>query len=260
MIRVSRPFLIAMLAVVGIFAAMPARAQSGDLLVFAAASLQNALDDVNAAWQREAGKKAVISYAASSTLAQQIEQGAPAQVFISADEDWMNYLAARNLIRGDTRRDLLGNSLVMVAERTSSCPPLSLGRETDLKLLLRGGKLAMADVNAVPAGKYGKAALESLGLWSGVSGQVAQAENVRAALLLVSRGEAPLGVVYATDAAADSNVRIVAQFPQSSYPPIRYPVALTTNARSPDAAAFVAFLSSVTAKPLLEKQGFRVFR
>jgi molybdate transport system substrate-binding protein len=245
---------------VAALATAPARAQGGDVLVFAASSLQNALDDINAAWQREAGRKAVISYAASSTLAQQIAQGAPAQVFISADDDWMNYLAVRNLIRADTRRDLLGNSLVMVAARKSSFPPLSLGRETDLRLLLHGGKLAMADVRAVPAGKYGKAALESLGLWNAVSGQVAEAENVRAALLLVSRGEAPLGVVYATDAAADPNVRIIGTFPQSSYPPIRYPVALTTNATSTDAAAFVAFLSSVTAKPLLEKQGFRILR
>jgi molybdate transport system substrate-binding protein len=240
--------------------ASPASAQRGDVTVFAASSLTTALDEVVAAWRRESGKTAVVSYAASSVLAKQIEQGAPADVFFSADEDWMDYLAERNLIRMDSRGDLLGNSLVMVAERRSSFPPVSLGRETDLKLLLHGGRLAMADVNAVPAGKYGKAALESLGLWSAVSGQIAQAENVRAALLLVSRGEAPIGIVYATDAAADPNVRIVGTFPQTSYPPIRYAVAVTSSGRAPEGEALIAFLRSDAARRLFEKQGFRMAR
>jgi molybdate transport system substrate-binding protein len=162
MIPASRLSFLALLAIAGALAASvsaPAAAQSGDVTVFAAASLTTALDDVVRAWKAQSGKTAVVSYAASSVLAKQVEQGAPADLVISADEDWMNYLADRKLIRAETRRDLLGNSLVMVAERNSPIPPLSLGPQTDLAMLLHGGRLAMADVNAVPAGKYGKAAL-----------------------------------------------------------------------------------------------------
>jgi molybdate transport system substrate-binding protein len=260
MTRVTFLGLLAVLTAVVVLASSPSFAQSGDVTVFAASSLTTALDEIVMAWKRESGKTAIVSYAASSTLAKQVEQGAPADVFISADEDWMDYLAERNVIRAETRRDLLGNSLVMVAERRSSIPPLELSREANLRTVLRGGRLAMADVNAVPAGKYGQAALESLGLWNQVSDLVAQAENVRAALLLVSRGEAPLGIVYATDAAAESHVRIVATFPESSHPRIRYPVALTVNAREAAAEAFVAFLSSDAAKPMFERQGFMLVK
>jgi molybdate transport system substrate-binding protein len=246
------------LAVAVSLAVVPvASAQARDVVVFAAASLKNALDDVDAAWRRESGGKAVISYAASSALARQIEQGAPADVFISADRDWMDYLQSRNLIKPETRTDLLGNRLVLVAEKGS---PIAATIEPgfDLAGLLGAGRLAMADVASVPAGRYGKAALESLGVWASVRNKVAQAENVRLALILVSRGEAPLGIVYATDAAADPNVKIVAAFPDDTHPPIVYPVALTGRAASADAASFAAFLRSAKAKPLFERQGFTV--
>jgi len=246
------------LAAAACFAAAPTvAAQAKDMVVFAAASLKNALDDVDAAWSRDSGRKAVISYAASSALARQIEQGAPADVFISADRDWMDYLQKRDLIKPETRTDLLGNRIVLVAEKTSKLATV-IKPGFDLAGLLGSGRLAMADVASVPAGKYGKAALESLGVWASVRNKVAQAENVRLALLLVDRGEAPLGIVYATDAAADPNVKIVAAFPDDTHPPIVYPVALTARAASADAASFAAFLRSATAKPLFERQGFTV--
>src|SRR5262245_31071342 len=233
-----------------------AAAQDGDLVVFAAASLKNALDGINDAWQKEGGKKAKISYAASSALAKQIGQDAPAQMFISADLDWMDYVARKNLIKPESRANLLGNRIVLVA-------PKEEARDVDIKpgfdraKLLGGGRLAMANVDTVPAGKYGKAALEKLGVWASVSEKVAQAENVRAALLLVSRGEAPAGIVYQTDAAADPNVKIIGSFPETAHPPIIYPVALTTSA-TPDALAFLNYLRSNEAKPLFDAQGFTV--
>jgi len=235
----------------------PARAQSGDLVVFAAASLKNALDAVNAQWQKETGKKATVSYAASSTLAKQIEQGAPAQMFISADLDWMDYVAQKNLIKPDTRSNLLGNRIVLIAPKEKA-RPVEIKAGFDLAKVLGDGRLAMANVDAVPAGKYGKAALEKLGTWASVSSKVAQAENVRAALLLVSRGEAPAGIVYQTDAAADANVKIIGVFPVDTHPRIIYPIALTANAAHPDAAAFLAYIKSAKAKPLFEAQGFTV--
>jgi molybdate transport system substrate-binding protein len=235
----------------------PARAQGPDMVVFAAASLKNALDAVAAQWQKEGGTKLAISYAASSALARQIEQGAPAQIFISADLDWMDYLASRNLVKPETRANLLGNRIVLIAPK-SSAKPLELKRGVNLGEMLGAGRLAMANVDAVPAGKYGKAALEKLEMWAGVSAKVAQAENVRAALLLVSRGEAPLGIVYQTDAAADPNVTIVATFPEDTHPPIVYPVALTMSATHPDAAALLAYIRSDKARPLFEAQGFTV--
>jgi molybdate transport system substrate-binding protein len=235
----------------------PAQAQGGDVVVFAAASLKNALDAINAQWQKETGKKAVISYAASSALAKQIEQDAPAQIFISADLDWMDYLAERNLIKPDSRSNLLGNRIVLVAPKDKS-ETVDIKPGFDLAKLLGSGRLAMANVESVPAGKYGKAALEKLGAWQGVADKIAQAENVRAALLLVSRGEAPLGIVYQTDAAADPNVKIVGAFPENTQPPIIYPVALTAKATHPDAAAFLAYIKSAKAKPLFDAQGFTV--
>jgi len=232
-------------------------AAQGDVVVFAAASLKNALDAIKAEWQKETGKKAVISYAASSALAKQIEQGAPAQVFISADLDWMDYLASRNLIKPDTRSNLLGNRIVLIAPKDKA-QPVEIKAGFDLARLLGDGRLAMANVDSVPAGKYGKAALEKLGIWGSVSGKMAQAENVRAALLLVSRGEAPAGLVYQTDAAADPGVKIIGAFPADTHPPIIYPVALTSGASSPDAAAFLAYIKSPKAKPAFEAQGFTV--
>jgi molybdate transport system substrate-binding protein len=237
---------------------MPAQAQGGgDVIVFAAASLKNALDAIAAQWQKETGKKAVMSYAASSALAKQIEQAAPAQIFISADLDWMDYVAQRSLIRAETRSNLLGNRIVLIAPKDGA-QTIEIKPGFDLAKVLGDGRLAMANVDAVPAGKYGKAALEKLGVWAGVSSKVAQAENVRAALLLVSRGEAPAGIVYQTDAAADPNVRIIGTFPEDIHPPIIYPIALTASATNPDAAAFFTYIKSGKAKPTFEAQGFTV--
>jgi molybdate transport system substrate-binding protein len=225
--------------------------------VFAAASLKNALDEAAAQWQRESGKKVVISYAASNTLIKQIEQGAPADMFISADLDWMDYGQQKGLIKPDTRSNLLGNRLVLVAPKDSNVTA-DIKPGFDLAALLKGGRLAMGNVDAVPAGKYGKASLEKLGAWDGVKDKVAQAESVRAALLLVARGEAPLGIVYQTDAAADPTVKIVGTFPENTHPPIIYPIALTKESTNPDALAFLNFIRSPAARPIFERQGFTV--
>ena len=234
-----------------------AHAQSSGLVIFAAASLKNALDDIAAGW-KESGRPAPrISYAASSALAKQLEQGAPADLFISADTDWMDYVEKKDLIQKDTRVNLLGNKIVLIAPRDSRAT-VDVKQGFDLAKALADGKLAMANVDSVPAGKYGKAALEKLGAWDGVKGSIAQAENVRAALLLVARGEANLGIVYSTDAAAEPNVKIVGTFPASSHPPIIYPAALTKSAKSPDAKAFLDLLKSTKARPAFEKQGFEV--
>lgn len=217
--------------------------------------MKNALDDIAGLWRNETGRKVALSYAASPALARQIEQGAPADLFISADVDWMDYLQQRNLIKSDIRANLADNRIVLVAPGDSTVF-LTLTPGANLAGALGKGRLAMADVVAVPAGKYGKAGLEALGLWAAVGDRIAQAENVRAALLLVSRGEAPLGIVYQTDAAADPQVRVVAAFPENSHPPIVYPVALTATAISPDAAGFLVYLKSAKARSMLEKQGF----
>lgn len=229
---------------------------SGPVIVFAAASLKNALDDAASAWQKEWGSPAKISYAASSTLAKQIEEDAPAQIFISADEKWMDYLAAKELIKPESRSDLLGNKLVLIAPKDSAVS-MNLEPGADLTKALNGGRLAVGIVNSVPAGIYAKAALEKLGLWQNVADKLAQAESVRAALLLVSRGESPLGVVYQTDAASDPNVKIVATFPEDSHPPILYPIALTQKACAP-AAAFLAYIKSEKAAAFFKAQGFTV--
>jgi len=235
----------------------PAVAQGRDVLVFAAASLKNALDEAAAQWQRASGKKVAISYAASNTLIKQIEQGAPADMFISADLDWMDYGQQKGLIKPDTRSNLLGNRLVLVAPKDSNISA-SIQPGFDLAALLKGGRLAMGNVDAVPAGKYGKAALEKLGAWDGVKDKIAQAESVRAALVLVSRGEAPLGIVYQTDAASDPTVKIIGTFPENTHPPIIYPIALTKESTNPEALAFLNFIRSAAARPIFERQGFTV--
>lgn len=237
------------------FSSIPAQAK--DVVVFAAASLKNALDDAASAWMRQTGKKAAISYAASSALAKQIESGAPADIFFSADLDWMNHAASRELVRLETRVDLLGNSLTLIA-RKDAAMHVVLQPGLDLSATLGDGRLAIGQVNAVPAGKYGKTALEKLGAWDGVKDKLAQTENVRAALLLVSRGEAPLGIVYETDALSDPNVAIVATFPENTHPPIVYPVALTKSAINPDASSFLDYLRSSQVRPFFERQGFTV--
>jgi molybdate transport system substrate-binding protein len=243
-----------LVALIGLGA--PTFAQA-DVTVFAAASLKNALDDVSAAWTIETGRTATISYAASSALAKQIEEGAPADLYISADLDWMAYLSERNLIRKDSEVRLLGNRIVLIAPADSTARA-EIAPGLDLAALLGDGRLAMANVDAVPAGRYGKAALQWLGAWDGVAEKLAQAENVRAALALVAIGEAPLGIVYATDAAADPSVKIIGTFPEDSHPPIVYPAAVTADAKSPDAAAYLAYLQSEKAAGLFEAQGFTV--
>lgn len=223
--------------------------------VFAAASLKNALDAVNGACEADVGEKATISYAASSALAKQIEEGAPADIFMSADLDWMKYLSDKQLIKADSEVQLLGNRIVLVAPADSKTE-IEIAPNFDIAGALGDGKLAMADVSAVPAGKYGKAALEKLGVWGSVEGKVAQAENVRAALALVATGEAPLGIVYQTDANAEPKVKVVSTFPQDTHPAIVYPVAQTAASKDDDTAAFLKCLQTTKAKELFEGQGF----
>ncbi len=245
-------------AVVLLLALSPIRgAQAQDVVVFAAASLKNALDDAAHAFEQQGGAPVKISYAASSQLAKQIESGAPADIFVSADLAWMDYVQKRNLIQPATRKNLLGNQLVLVAPAGSGVK-IDIKPGLDLAGMLKGGRLAMADPDSVPAGKYGKAALAKLGIWQSVAPHVAGAENVRAALLYVDREETPLGIVYATDAASDPKVEIAGVFPENTHPPIIYPVALTAVSKNPNAAKFLAFLELPAAQPAFQKQGFTV--
>jgi molybdate transport system substrate-binding protein len=232
---------------------LPAQADEPPILVFAAASLKNALDDAAAGYPTA---KVKIAYAASGPLARQIEAGAPAGLFISADEDWMDELAAKDLIEPGSRIDLLGNKLVLIAPTTSPIH-FALGKDTGLAALLGDSRLAIGDPQSVPAGKYAQTALEKLGLWAGLEPHLARAESVRAALALVDRNEAPLGIVYQTDAAADTGVRIVDNFPEDSHKPITYPAALIKSAGMP-ARDFLTWLRSPKAAPFFEKQGFTV--
>ena len=197
------------------------------------------------------------SYAASSALAKQIEQGAPADVFVSADLQWMDYGRRKKLIKDDTRVNLLGNKLVLIAPKDSKIANVTIGPGFDLAKLAGDGRVTTGDVRAVPVGIYAKQALEKLGAWAAVEPKMAMAENVRAALVLVARGEAPLGIVYETDAKVEPGVKIVGAFPDNSHPPIIYPVALTVNAK-PDAAAYLAYLRTPAAKAVFEKYGFTV--
>jgi molybdate transport system substrate-binding protein len=233
----------------------PADAQERSVTVFAAASMKNALDDVHAAFTKATGVRVVASYAASSALMKQIEQGAPADVFVSADLDWMDYGARKNLVQDDTRMNLLGNRLVLIAPKNSSLDRVTIAPGFDLAALAGDGRIVTGDVRAVPVGIYAKAALEKLGVWSAVERKVAMSENVRAALALVARGEAPLGIVYATDAKVEPNVKVVGTFPDASHPPIVYPAALTRTAR-PEAGAYLSFLRSPAAKAVFEQYGF----
>jgi molybdate transport system substrate-binding protein len=238
----------------------PAKAEARDLVVFAAASLKNALEQVAQPFTARTGIVVRFSFAASSALARQIEQGAPADLFASADTEWMDYLATRKLVRPDSRVDLLSNRLVLVAQRDSPKSKLPLTVEAFTEALGPSGRVAVGEVTAVPAGRYARAALEHLGLWAKLQPRLAQAENVRAALLLVSRGEAPLGIVYQTDAAADSNVNIVAIFPAETHAPIIYPFAVTDAAKGQDASAFLDFVQGGEARRIFEAHGFTVLR
>lgn len=234
-------------------AAVPACAE--DVLVFAASSLKTALDEVSEGFAEATPHRAVISYAGSSQLARQISLGAPADIFLSANTAWMDALDAEGRLAPGTRTDLLGNALVLVA-RDADAPPLDLADPNALSSRLGGGRLAMALVDAVPAGIYGKAALTSLGLWDALAPRVAQADNVRAALALVAAGAAPLGVVYASDARAEPRVHVVAAFPDDTHPPIVFPVAVLAGHDGPAARAFLAHLQSPEARAIFEAQGF----
>jgi molybdate transport system substrate-binding protein len=229
--------------------------KAADVTVFAAASLKEALDEQAKQFQASTGNKVIISYGASNALAKQIEAGAPADIFISADLDWMDYLDQRRLLAQNTRFDLLRNTLVLIAP-SSSASTLKIGLNFPLASALGKEKLAMANPDSVPAGKYGKSALEKLGVWASVEGQVARAENVRAALALVSRGEAPFGIVYKTDALADKGVRVVDTFPPDSHPPIIYPAALAATSKSTAAKPLLDYLRSAPARSVWEKYGF----
>jgi molybdate transport system substrate-binding protein len=251
MLKLTR--YLALLGLVVLLAAQQVRADT--LTVFAAASLKNALDDIAAKWKDSGAGTVGASYASSSTLAKQIEQGAPADVFISADTQWMDYVNKRSLV--EKPHDLLGNRLVLIAAKDN---PLTLEIKPGLNLVevLDGGRLAVGDPSNVPAGIYAKEALTKLKIWDAVQPKLAPAADVRAALTLVSRGEAPLGIVYETDAKVDAKVRIVSVFPEDSHKPIVYPVAVVKSSKNPNAAKFVAFLDNPAAKEIFVKYGFSV--
>jgi molybdate transport system substrate-binding protein len=255
----TRKSILAALAAAIAIAAVPFAAQAQDktITVFAAASMKNALDDLDAAFTKQTGIKVVASYDASSALMKQIEGGAPADVFVSADLKWMDYGAQKKLIKDDTRVSLLGNTLVLIAPKDSKIDKVTIAPGFDLAKLAGDGRIATGDVKAVPVGLYAQAALEKLGVWSSVEPKMAMTANVRAALVLVARGEAPLGIVYATDAKVEPGVKVVGVFPDDSHDPIIYPVAATANAK-PEATPYLAFLRSQTAKSIFEAYGFAV--
>lgn len=244
-----------MALVVGV---LPATAQPAprEPLVFAAASLKTALDAVIADWRRQGGGGARMSYAGSPALVRQIENGAPADVLFLADTDWMNYSVGKGLVDKATRRNLLGNSLVLVAAKGAE--PVDLKDHVAFLARLGSGRLAVGETQSVPAGRYAKAALEYLGLWQQVQGRLAPMDNVRAALTLTVRGEATLGIVYATDARAEPGVSVVARFPEASHPAILYPVARVSGSRNALAEALMAWLVSPSARQVFEAEGFVV--
>ncbi|MDF0599357.1 molybdate ABC transporter substrate-binding protein [Psychromarinibacter sp. C21-152] len=243
------PVILALFAL-----AVPARADR--ITVFAAASLKTALDEIVAGFEAETGHDVALSFAGSSALARQIGLGAPADIFISANTDWMDTLAADGHIASGTRVELLSNRLVLI-RHWADAPQAEAG-PPDIAGLLGDGRLAMALVEAVPAGIYGKAALQSLGQWDKLADRVAQADNVRAALALVALGEAPYGIVYATDAAAEPDVTAVYTFPADSHPPITYPAALIAGRKTPAATAFLDHLQTDAARAVFRAQGFIV--
>jgi molybdate transport system substrate-binding protein len=223
--------------------------------VYAAASLKNVVDEIAQVYERNQGVTVIAVYAASSVLARQIENGAPADLFISADQDWMDYLATRQLVKRESAKILVHNRLVLIAPSASRVQ-LDISPHFPLAAKLGNERLAMAEPRSVPAGKYGKAALQALGVWSDVQAKVAPMENVRAVLMMVARNEAPFGIVYRTDALVENHVRIVGEFPANTYPPINYPMALTAGTKSPAAAAFLNYLVSPAAHTVFEKYGF----
>jgi molybdate transport system substrate-binding protein len=238
---------------------LPLMVQAAELdsvTVFAAASTTNALNDIVKLYAEKGVGKIVPSYASSSTLAKQIENGAPASVFISADEPWMNYLEERKLIEPGSRFDLLSNKLVLIAPADSTINKVEIAPKFELIKLLGNGKLAVGDPDHVPAGKYAKAALEKLGVWTDIESKLARAADVRGALTLVERGETPLGIVYSTDAGITPKVKVVGVFPADTHPKIVYPAALVVGKATPAAKSFIEFLKTPVAKAVFEKYGF----
>lgn len=227
--------------------------------VFAAASMKESLDSVAKQFETATGHKVSVSYAASSALAKQIEAGAPADIFISADTDWADYLDTRKLLMPGSRSNLLSNQLVLITT-AGATGSLKIAPGFPLAEALGRDRLSMANPDAVPAGKYGKAALESLNVWASVQNRIARAENVRAALALVSRGETPFGIVYRTDALADKGVKIVDTFPAGSHPDITYPVALVATSKSAAARALLDFMKNAESRTTWEKFGFTALR
>jgi len=235
----------------------PSRAVADDIVVFAAASLTNALSEIGQAFERQGNEKVTFSFASSSTLAKQIESGAPANLFISADLEWMDYLDKQHLIAPGSRSDLLGNRLVLVAPRDSDLSVV-LTSGVDFVPLLKGGLLATGDPDHVPVGKYAKIALQKLGAWDTVSGKIARADSVRAALALVERGEVAVGIVYATDAAISPKVKVVGMFGEDLHPSITYPAGLIHGKATPAAARFLDYLKTNESKTTFQKYGFSV--
>jgi molybdate transport system substrate-binding protein len=227
-----------------------------DVTVFATASLTDVLKAAAARWQTQGNGAVVLSFGSSSTVAKQVEAGAPADIFASADEKWMSYLNDKNLIEAGTIHRPIGNDLVLVGP--AGAPDIEISSGTDLAGALNGGRIAMGDPKSVPAGRYGEQALTSLGLWDSVKDKIAPAENVRAALALVQRGEAPLGIVYATDARGFSDVKVVGTFPDDSHDPIVYPIGIVAGHNRPEVNGFFDFLSSDEGKALFKSYGFKI--
>lgn len=250
-------FLVAVLLVSPLTTAFSATPSDRQVTVFAAASLKTALDAVVDEWETESGVHVRVSYGGSSALARQLAAGAPADIFISANEDWMDYVESEGLILAGSRADLLRNRLALIAHKDREYE-LSIAPGFPLAAALGDERLAMANTDAVPAGIYGKATLKSLKIWDDVSPRVVQTQDVRGALALVSRGEAPLGIVYRTDAVADPHVKIIGLFPEATHAPIVYPAALIKGARNPDARALLDYLQSARAAPAFRAQGFMV--
>jgi len=250
-------YLLALFSLFALTGVPHIAAAQGQITVFAAASLRNALDEADAAFSKSTGTKVTVSYAASSALAKQIAQGAPADIFVSANIEWMDFLDGKKLIAPGTRVNLLGNSLVLIAPKNSKLGHVTIGKGFDIAKLAGDGRIAVADVKAVPAGLYAKASLTALGAWTAAEPKLAQAENVRATLAYVARGEAPLGIVYSTDAKIEPKVKIIGVFPADSHPSITYPIAATASGHKARTKAYLHFLSTPAAKAIFEKYGFR---
>lgn len=253
MISFSRFFRL--VAIIFLGAVSHSAAHADGINVFAAASLKTALDDIATVWKTRSGKDIVATYGSTATLAKQIAEAAPADIFISADLTWMDDVAKKNLIKPGSRKNLVGNTLVLVAA-TGTDLKIELEKDSNLAASLGDEKLAVGDVKSVPAGKYAKAALENLGLWSSVEANLVMQENVRSALALVARGEAKLGIVYGSDAVAESKVHVVANFPETSHKPIVYPAAVIAASTNPDAQTFLTFLFSKEAQLIFKENGF----